>query len=257
MKPPLLAAGVLIMVLAQACGPAPGAPKSLENGTPGTERATAAALNDAAGTELQGMFRYLADAAVFRDCRTNKVFPVSMEGAYLELERAYLNSGIEPGQELMVQLRGRYLERPSMEGNNHKVKLIVDILENIHPQDTCTPTHHAELLNTYWKLVELNRQAITVPDGMKDAHMILAGSEQRVHGHAGCNNFFGGYEESEGKLSFSTLGSTRMACPPRAMDTEQAFLAALAAATRYEIIGQFLDLYAENQLLARFEAVYL
>ena len=83
------------------------------------------------GIELEGMFRYLADAAVFRDCRTGKTFPVSMEGAYMELERAYLNSGIEPGHEIFIELNGRFLERPAMEGNHNKVKLIVDKLNNI------------------------------------------------------------------------------------------------------------------------------
>ena len=36
-----------------------------------------------AGIELSGMFRYMADAALFRDCRNNKTYPVSMEGAYI------------------------------------------------------------------------------------------------------------------------------------------------------------------------------
>jgi hypothetical protein len=52
-----------------------------------------------------------------------------MEGDYIELERAYLNSGIEPGSELRV----------------------------------------------------------STPEGMKEAQMILAGSESRVHGNAGCS----------------------------------------------------------------------
>ena len=82
------------------------------------------------GMELEGMFRYMADAALFRDCRNNKSYPVSMEGAYIELERAYLNSGIEPGSEVMAKLRGRFLDRPTMEGNHNIVKLILYRYEN-------------------------------------------------------------------------------------------------------------------------------
>jgi len=44
-----------------------------------------------------------------------------------------------------------------------------------------------------------------------------------------------------------------MACPS-GMDQEQAFLAALERADRYEIHGQVLELYEADLLLARFEA---
>jgi len=208
------------------------------------------------GMALEGMFRYMADAALFRDCRTNKVFPVAMEGAYLELERAYLNSGIEGGAEVLVQLRGRYLERPAMEGNHNEVKLIVDKVEKLDPENTCAPREHAKLQNTYWKVIELDGKAVVTPAGMREAHVILASEESRAHGHAGCNNFFGNFETGGDKLSFSALGSTMMACP-EGMDTEQAFLQALGETTRYEISGQFLTLYANDRPLARLEAVYL
>jgi len=218
---------------------------------PGTQQ-----VDNSPGMELEGMFRYMADAALFRDCRNNKSYPVSMEGAYIELERAYLNSGIESGSEVMIKVKGRLLERPPMEGNHNIVKLIVDKFDKVLPDETCTPTMHAELLGTYWKLVKLNGQLVRTPEGMKEAHMILAGAEFRVHGNAGCNNFFGQFETSENTLTFSAMGSTMMACP-QAMDTERDFLTALGATTRYEISGLFLELYAEEQLMVRFEAVYL
>ena len=208
------------------------------------------------GMELEGMFRYLADAAVFRDCRNNRTYPVSMEGAYIELERTYLDSGIESGSEVMARLKGRLLERPGMEENHNKVKLIVDVFHNILPGETCAPSTHAELIGTYWKLVELDGGIVNTPEGMKEAHMILAAADSRVHGNAGCNNFFGQFMENQSALTSSALGSTRMACP-LAMDTERDFLAALGVATRYEISGLMLKLYADDQLLARFEAIYL
>jgi len=208
------------------------------------------------GMELEGMFRYMADAALFRDCRSGKSFPVAMEGAYIELERAYLNSGIDAGSEVMVRLRGRYLERPAMEGNRNEVKLIVDKLDKIDPQNTCAPTDHAELQNTYWKLLELDGQPVVTPEGMREAHIVLATEGYSARGHAGCNNFFGSFETAGDALSFSAIGSTMMACP-EGMDTEQAFLQTLGDTTRYEISGQFLTLYADDRLLARLEAMYL
>jgi uncharacterized lipoprotein YbaY/heat shock protein HslJ len=208
------------------------------------------------GMELEGMFRYLADAALFRDCRTGESFPVAMESAYIELERAYLNSGIEAGGEVMVRLIGRYLERPSMEGNRNAISLIVDKLENLDPENSCAPTTHAELQNTYWKLVELGNESIETPEGMREAHVILASDGSRAHGHAGCNNFFGTFEVQDDTLTFSALGSTMMACP-EGMDTEQAFLEALGKTNRHQISGQFLTLFADDRVLARLEAVYL
>ncbi len=205
---------------------------------------------------LTGMYRYMADAAIFRDCRNNKTYPVSMEGGYIELERAYLDSGVSAGDEVMIKLRGRLLERPGMEENTSKVSLIVDSLEKLVPDETCAPSVHAELSGTYWRLDQLQGKPVKTPEGMKEAHMILANAESRVHGNAGCNNFFGQFTSKDDTLSFSALGSTMMACPA-AMDTEQSFLAALGNTTHYKISGLFLELYKGDQLLATLEAVYL
>jgi len=213
-------------------------------------------VDHSTGTELEGMFRYMADAALFRDCRDGKTYPVSMEGQYIDLERAYSNSGIEPGAEIMTNVHGRLLERPSMDNNINEVKLIVDVFNNLLPEKTCTPTTHAELIGTYWKLVELGGDPVTTAEGMREAHVILASEESGVKGFAGCNNFFGQFETADDVLTFSAMGSTMMACP-EGMDTEQGFFTALGATTRYRISGLFLELYAEDQLLARLEAIYL
>ena len=247
MKKQRLLLATLLVLLVAGCNQ----PEQAATADPETQQA-----DSLPGMELEGMFRYMADAALFRDCRDNKSYPVSMEGDYIEVERAYLNSGIESGSEVMVKLRGRLLERPAMEGNTNRIKLIVDKLYKILPDETCSPTVHSELIGTYWKLVELNGEIVNTPEGMKEAQMILAGAESRVHGNAGCNNFFGQFKTSENTLTFSAMGSTMMACP-QAMDTERGFLAALGATTRYEISGLFMELYAEDQLLAQFEAIYL
>jgi uncharacterized lipoprotein YbaY/heat shock protein HslJ len=208
--------------------------------------------------ERTGMFRYMADAALFRDCSSNLVFPVAMEGAYIELERAYLNSGIEPGSEVYTRLRGRYLERPPMEGNINEVNLIVDSFESISSEKQCGPMNNASLINTYWKLVEVNGRAVTTPQDQHEAHMVLATGDEapRVHGHAGCNRFFGGFEASGNSITFGRMGATMMACPD-GMETEQAFLAALEATDRFAITGQTLALYSGETRAAYFEAVYL
>jgi uncharacterized lipoprotein YbaY/heat shock protein HslJ len=211
----------------------------------------------ASGVALTGQFRYMADAALFTDCASGKSYPVAMEGAYIELERAYMDSGIESGQPAVVALRGRFLERPAMEGNHNEVKLIVDSFEKLLPDDACVPNRQAELVGTYWKLIELNGETVTTPENMREAHFVLEAGESRLHGHGGCNNFFGGYSQAdEDGLIFSGMGSTMMACP-ETMETEAAFMEAMGNTTRYRINGEILELYAGETLLARFEAVYL
>jgi uncharacterized lipoprotein YbaY/heat shock protein HslJ len=212
--------------------------------------------SDKPGAHLSGMFQYMADAAMFRDCRTNKRFPVAMEGAYIEAERAYLNSGIEPGSEVLLSLTGRYLERPKMEGEGNEIKLIVDSIDKIHPEETCAPPARAELTGTYWKLTSVGGEHVETPEGGREAHLVLEAAEHRVRGHGGCNSFFGGFETGdESSLRFGGVGSTMMACA-EGMDTERAFLDALGETTRYEIRGETLSLFADDRLLARFEAVY-
>jgi uncharacterized lipoprotein YbaY/heat shock protein HslJ len=224
-------------------------------------RKTSATLGGAAteppGMELQGQFSYLADAPSFRDCNTGKTFPVEMSGEYLALEHAYLNSGIETGKGLTVNLQGRYLERSGIESNTNEIMLLVDKFQQISANQDCTPSEHAGLFNTYWKLIELDGKRIqqdAASAQQREAHMVLNEQEFRVNGHSGCNRFFGGFDLDGEKLVFSGLGSTMMACPT-GMETEQAFLLALGETTRAMVLGQFLELFKDERSLARFEAV--
>jgi len=262
----------LLVILAGGCQQSEPEPERIDAGTSrisgaGNEVSTMLVAVDhsaesdqssdrpAPGFEIEGLFRYMADAAMFRDCRDNRTYPVAMEGQYIELERAYLNSGIEPAKEAYVKLEGRYLSRPPMEGNINKVSLIVDSFKDLSTKKTCSPELHAEMQNTYWRLLELDGNPARSPEGSREIHLILDTNESRAHGFAGCNNFFATYQLEEDALSFSPIGSTMMACPG-GMDTEQSFLAALGATTRVDIAGQIMSLYADNRLLARFESVY-
>jgi uncharacterized lipoprotein NlpE involved in copper resistance len=72
------------------------------------------------------MFRYMADAALFTDCQTRERRPVAMEGAYRDLEAAYLKIRQQPGEELMVTIEGRMTDRPTAEGGRPVPTLVVD-----------------------------------------------------------------------------------------------------------------------------------
>jgi uncharacterized lipoprotein YbaY/heat shock protein HslJ len=218
-------------------------------------RGAAVVTENSPGMELKGQFSYMAEAALFSDCITGRRFPVEMSGQFTELQHAYLDSGIEAGEYLTVDLKGRYLERPDLEENTRTIMLIVDEFHQISESQDCAPGQHAELLNTYWKLVELDGEPIPTEPNRREAHLVLQSGEQRVTGHGGCNSFFGKFRLDGERLTFTGMGSTMMACIS-GMETEQAFLLALGETDRALVEGQFLELYEGEHKLARFEAVY-
>lgn len=109
----------------------------------------------------------------------------------------------------------------------------------------------------YWKLVELNGKQVAKTESMKrEPFMILKAQGNRVNGNGGCNSFGGTYTLLEnGKIKFSQMAGTLMACPDMAVETE--FMKVLETADNYTINGDRLSLNkARMAPLARFEAVY-
>jgi len=116
-----------------------------------------------------------------------------------------------------------------------------------------TPT----LENTYWKLTRLGDAAIGGASADREPHVILHPDDRSVSGSGGCNRLAGGYELSSELLTFGRLATTMMACID-GMETEGAFLAALAQASGWAVTGQELALLdAAGTEVARFEAVDL
>lgn len=116
----------------------------------------------------------------------------------------------------------------------------------------------ALLIETYWKLTEIMGKPVSGPaDGKREAHVILKKEKNRVQGHGGCNAFSGTYELKElGRISFSPMASTKMACPN--LDQESAFMSVFQKADGYIIKGDTLQLIkARMAPLAKFQAVYL
>ncbi len=119
------------------------------------------------------------------------------------------------------------------------------------------PTPNASLVNTYWKLIELDGQPATLGAGKRELHMVLTSGGSRLRGFSGCNRFTGDYERNESQLRFRPLAATRMACM-EGMEQEQRFLAALGEVVRFTISGNSLALYSSDErLVLRFEAVAL
>jgi len=86
--------------------------------------------------------------------------------------------------------------------------------------------------------------------------LLLNEEEGQVGGSTGCNRYGGGYTLDGQALTFSAMFMTEMACVDSSlMAQERAFLDALGAVNRYEIVdGQLILYYGEGQQLV-FEAV--
>lgn len=124
-----------------------------------------------------------------------------------------------------------------------------------------TDTHtsmNAELIEKYWKLIEINGKKIEPSDKWsKEPHIIFKAAANRVNGNGGCNGFSGSYTLDENnRLVISQVMATKMACEN--MEIEDQLFGALNAVRAYSVQGDTLLLKDESETtLARFEVVYL
>lgn len=111
--------------------------------------------------------------------------------------------------------------------------------------------------DTYWKLIQVGGEQTPPPqDQNTQAHLVFHSEGQQVKGSTGCNNLTGGYQNDDGRLTLQQLATTKRACS--GPDQAQAFTDALARTQRFEIQGQRLTLYGEDeQALAVLQAEYL
>lgn len=115
----------------------------------------------------------------------------------------------------------------------------------------------AELTNTYWKLLTVNENSVTMAEQQaKEAYLQLVNNDLKVKGFSGCNNFFGSYTLKGNSLSFRPLAATRKVCS-YGIDDELKFMRALEGTRFYSIDEHALTLFnGEKRAVARLEAVY-
>lgn len=207
---------------------------------------------------MEGMFTYFADAALFEVCVTGRRFPVAMEGGYLDTERAYLTDQPAPGEPLMMLVEGALAMRPPMEGAE-RLHLVIDRMIATQPGRSCARSRaQAELVNTYWKLRQLDGAPVTGEPDRREPHMILqGGASPSMAATMGCNRMMGGYETTGAAIAFGNVASTMMACPDPLAGLEQRFAQMLERVDGWQVAGQSLILSADGAPVAVFEAVYL
>lgn len=163
-------------------------------------------------------------------------------------------SWIKSGSTIMLErntnLPGYYLVGENqliqldMEGN----RITGDLAENYMLTKNAQQERDVSIFDTKWKLVELNGKPVeNNPDKDKVCFIRIQQKDNRISGFAGCNSFFGTYELNQGnRIIFSKLGSTMMACPNMAAETE--LLKVLETVNNYTISGN--SLYLNRALLA-------
>ena len=209
---------------------------------------------------MRGIFTYMADAPRFEECLTGRSYPVAMEGAYIELERAYLAADKPgPGAPLLAALEGAITERPAMEGDRLIPTVVVRRFIRLLPSQNCERAmSEASLPNTYWRIVKLEGEPAPVVDNRREPHLVLRGDAGRYAATVGCNQLIGSYEVAGDRLTFTGGATTRMACPPPLDAREDTLKQVLAATRSWRINGQVLELFdGEGAAIATLEAVYL
>ena len=142
----------------------------------------------------------------------------------------------QPGMLAELKVRRIEIANPPADGSSLQLVLVEIVAQ------TPVVTTQAGLDDTNWNLVSIDGTPTVV--GGQVANLSFSGAQ--VSGSTGCNRLFGGYTASGDTLSFSQLGSTKMACSPELNAQEHAFFAALEHAEHYTIDGGRLTISVDS-----------
>ena len=98
-----------------------------------------------------------------------------------------------------------------------------------------------DLAGTSWTITGYNNGEEAVVSPELDSELTLEfGTDGTVSGSAGVNTFNGEYSATAETVEIGPLATTMMAGPDNLMAQETAYLAALAAGTQWEVVGEVL-----------------
>ena len=109
------------------------------------------------------------------------------------------------------------------------------------------------LKGTYWRLKELDGKPADSFADQPEAHLILRDKGEAT-GSDGCNNFFMGWESSDGNILFTPGGATLRLCA-KGEEQAQKMLQMLSSVNEWKITDGKLELCTEDSVAAVFEAV--
>jgi heat shock protein HslJ len=104
----------------------------------------------------------------------------------------------------------------------------------------------ASLTGTSWKLVSYGPFGNQTPATSGIDTNLDFGKDGTVNGNLGCNSFSGNYQVTNGRIVFSMMISTMMACPGPQMSQEGIGLKIMNGTVRYTIAGNQLTIYSAS-----------
>lgn len=110
-----------------------------------------------------------------------------------------------------------------------------------------------KLTDSKWTLVSMDNKPLQLKGEDNEVFLQFNEAEKKVSGRAGCNRFFGTYEQNGKKLKFSQIGATRMACPDINMEVESKFFQVLDKTGTFSIKDNELSLINDESVLATFK----
>lgn len=141
----------------------------------------------------------------------------------------------EPGFSYKLKVKRENVKNPPLDGSSLRYTLV----ELVEKRDVTDDIEVEDLAGKEWKLVSLKSGGTSY--GIEDkVPTINFETDGKIKGNGGCNNYFGNFSLDGRTLSFSDIGSTRMACE-ETMDLEGAFLKVLE--------NELRALFSEGQLL--------
>ncbi|MEO0823319.1 MAG: META domain-containing protein, partial [Pseudomonadota bacterium] len=187
---------------------------------------------------MQGMMRYMADAALYRDCLTGHAWPLAEEQAYMDLQRAYIDVTEEAGAPTFVLFMGRVEMRPKFDGPGDELTAVPSRLIGAFPGlDCASAAAEAPLIGTEWQILNLYGE----PLAERPARLRLKEGGW-VEATVGCNALQGQVEQTGTSLKFRGMVSTRKACPPPLPALEHALRDMLSGTRRISITGPVLEI---------------
>lgn len=209
---------------------------------------------------LGGEMTYMADSARFTECLTGRSYAIAPGPEAERLQRAYLADARKPGAALYVTFEGTLTQRPGMEGGRLVPTVAVERFIGSWPSQACERAKaSASLVNTYWRIAQLQGEPIAVAPGRREPHVVLRQATEglRYAATIGCNQLVGAFEISGDRLSFKRAATTLMACPPPLAELERRLGETLDAVRHWHIRGSTLELKdSAGGSIALLEAVY-
>jgi len=210
---------------------------------------------------MEGMYKSMPDASLFKDCVTGKYYPVAFEAEAPVLEKAYFNKVQDANFFVKIELEGKIVKRFETKNSEGVDTLIVERFIKILGLKDCTVEHsNVPIINNYWKLTQLYGKKVKTEANDREAHILLQKGfngvgELKVV--TGCNTIIGNYTIEENLIQFraNTFETKHENCKNKALEKD--FVSVLDSVSYWKIKGEALQLFDEmDNVLAEFEARY-